>query len=481
LEILGLQSLVFSLLNRHKVTYKEWIMSNKTADIVICGAGVAGLATAYHLAVRQGIKQIVIVDERHPLSLTSDKSSECYRNWWPGPGPEMIRLMNRSIDLLEELAVESDNFFDMNRRGYVFLTADPHYAQQMKDQAETISQLGAGPLRTGSYQPAPAEGYTDQPTGADFMADTAGIHHIFPFLTEDVCGMLHPRRCGWLSAQQLGIYLLRQAQAQGAELVKGRVTEIEIVDGRIHTIHIQTSSGLQAIQTRHFVNAAGPLQRHVGQMMGVDIPVFCEMHHKIAFADHLNIVPRHVPMMIWEDPIALPWSEAEQTVLAEDESTRYLLQPFPGGVHFRPEGGRDSTTLIALWTYHLDHLEVPVWPPPRPDPNFTDIVLRGLARMIPGLSVYFERMNKPFIDGGYYCKTRENRPLACPLPVEGAYLTGALSGFGIMACLAVAELTAAYISHTSLPGYAPAFHPDRYQDAAYQKLLATWEATSGQL
>jgi glycine/D-amino acid oxidase-like deaminating enzyme len=101
--------------------------------------------------------------------------------------------------------------------------------------------------------------------------------------------------------------------------------------------------------------------------------------------------------------------------------------------------------------------------------------------MIPGLSVYFERMNKPFIDGGYYCKTRENRPLACPLPVEGAYLTGALSGFGIMACLAVAELTAAYISHTSLPGYAPAFHPDRYQDAAYQKLLATWEATSGQL
>jgi glycine/D-amino acid oxidase-like deaminating enzyme len=169
-------------------------MSSKTAEIVICGAGVAGIATAYHLAVRQGIKKIIIVDERHPLSLTSDKSSECYRNWWPGPGDEMVRLMNRSIDLLEDLAAESDNFFDMNRRGYVFLTADPHHAQQMKNEAETISQLGAGPLRTSDYQPAPAEGYMGQPTGADFLADTADIQQTFPFLTEDVCGMLHPRR-----------------------------------------------------------------------------------------------------------------------------------------------------------------------------------------------------------------------------------------------------------------------------------------------
>ena len=33
--------------------------------------------------------------------------------------------MNRSIDLLEELARESGNVFRMNRRGYLFATADP--------------------------------------------------------------------------------------------------------------------------------------------------------------------------------------------------------------------------------------------------------------------------------------------------------------------------------------------------------------------
>src|SRR6185436_4408101 len=78
-----------------------------TAEVVICGAGIAGVAAAYHLAVRHGVRDIVVVDERPPLTLTSDKSAECYRNWWPGPGDDMVAAMNRSIDLLDELARES--------------------------------------------------------------------------------------------------------------------------------------------------------------------------------------------------------------------------------------------------------------------------------------------------------------------------------------------------------------------------------------
>jgi glycine/D-amino acid oxidase-like deaminating enzyme len=38
-----------------------------TAAVVICGAGISGIATAYHLAVTYGVKNVVIVDERPPL------------------------------------------------------------------------------------------------------------------------------------------------------------------------------------------------------------------------------------------------------------------------------------------------------------------------------------------------------------------------------------------------------------------------------
>ena len=39
-------------------------MAESTAEIVICGAGIAGIAAAYHLAVKQGMRDIVLVGRR---------------------------------------------------------------------------------------------------------------------------------------------------------------------------------------------------------------------------------------------------------------------------------------------------------------------------------------------------------------------------------------------------------------------------------
>ena len=60
--------------------------------------------------------------------------------------------------------------------------------------------------------------------------------------------------------------------------------------------------------------------------------------------------------------------------------------------------------------------------------SMEQVVVRGVARMVPDFAVYLQRMRRPFVDGGYYTKTRENRFLAGPLPIEGAYIIGALSG-----------------------------------------------------
>jgi glycine/D-amino acid oxidase-like deaminating enzyme len=100
--------------------------------------------------------------------------------------------------------------------------------------------------------------------------------------------------------------------------------------------------------------------------------------------------------------------------------------------------------------------------------------------MIPGLSSYFDKPPKPFLDGGYYTKTKENRPIIGGLPVEGAWVIGALSGFGLMASMAASELLALHVLGKPLPEYAPAFELKRYTDPAYLKLLDNWEDT-GQL
>jgi glycine/D-amino acid oxidase-like deaminating enzyme len=461
-------------------------MKSLKADVVICGAGIAGISAAYHLSVRQGIKDILLVDERPPLSFTSDKSTECYRNWFPGPGDTMVNFMNHSIDLLEKLAEDSDNYFHMTRRGYVFITADSDRASQLLKSAEEIARLGAGPLRVHRgqagdppYRSCDPYGLDPDITGVDMVLDPALIRKQYPFVSQDALAMLHVRRCGWFSAQQLGMYLLDRAKALGVRLLKGRVTGVTTNADQIEGVQILTNSGLMDVSTRIFVNAAGPFLKEVGAMIGVDFPVVNELHGKIAFEDPEGIIPRHVPLMIWEDPTTLGWSKDDRVTLSESEETKWLLDEFPGGVHFRPEGGPDSRTILALWTYDIAEHE-PVWPPDF-QPDYAEIVVRGLARMIPGLSVYLDKMPPPVVDGGYYCKTRENRPLIGPLPVKGAYVIAALSGFGIMAAMAAGELLADHVAGGRLPAYAPEFLLSRYEDPGYRKLLETWDSGSGQL
>jgi glycine/D-amino acid oxidase-like deaminating enzyme len=457
-------------------------MADLTADVLICGAGIAGIASAYHLSVRHGIKNVLVVDERPPLSLTSDKSTECYRNWWPGPGDAMVRLMNRSIDLMEELAHESGNAFNMNRRGYLFVTADPDRIETFKRVSEEAAQLGAGPVRyhngrsgTHDYVPAPPQGFEDQPWGSDLITDTALIREHFPYLSEQTVAVVHPRRCGWFSGQQLGMYMWERARERGARLIEGRVEKVQIAGGRVESVSIRQGGNTQTISTRHFVNAAGPFLPQVAGMMGVELPVFHELHVKVSIQDHLKIVRRDAPLLIWTDPGPLPWSEEERALLQESEETRYLLDVFPSGVHARPEGGFDNDFLLILWTYDLRPV-APVFPFTFHE-HYPEIALRGLAVMIPGLQAYLGNMPKPFMDGGYYTKTRENRPLIGPLTVQGATMIGALSGFGLMASCASGELLAAHVTGSTLPQYAPAFTLERYQDREYQRLLAAWSDT----
>lgn len=86
---------------------------------------------AHALTVGHGVPRVMLVDDRAPLSLTSDKSTEAYRNWWPGPDQATVQLMNSSIDLLEHWADASDNRFGLDRRGYVYATTDAHTAQRL--------------------------------------------------------------------------------------------------------------------------------------------------------------------------------------------------------------------------------------------------------------------------------------------------------------------------------------------------------------
>jgi len=462
-------------------------MSTKAYDVVICGAGIAGIAAAFYLSRQTEFKKIALVDERQPLTLTSDKSTECYRNWWPGPGDAMVRFMNHSIDLMEILARENRNTFHMNRRGYLYMTADPAYLYQFERAARESSTLGAGPLRVHrgmaadpEYLPTPEwEPGHDNPglEGADLIMDPAKIQRWFPYLAHEVLAVLHVRRAGWLSAQQFGTTMLNQARRLGVDLIQAHIAEIKVQAGPTITLWLE-GGGLTELSAGVLVLAGGPKLPALARMININLPLFSELHLKVAVNDPLEVVPRDAPLLIWNDPQRLPFSEDEQAALAEDPETHWMLNELPAGLHTRPEGGEGSQTILILWPYHTPAVE-PRWPIPE-DPYYPEVLVRGLARMLPRMRTYLGRLPRPALDGGYYTKTRENRPLIGPLAADGVYISGALSGFGIMAACASGDLLARHIDGRPLPEYAPAFSLDRYQDSDYLAMLNA-QQTSGQL
>ncbi|MDB4890193.1 MAG: dependent oxidoreductase [Gemmatimonadetes bacterium] len=427
------------------------------AELVICGAGIAGVAAAYHLAVRQRVRGVVLVDEREPLTLTSDKGTQGYRNWWPGPDDTMLRFVSRSIDLLEEIADETTNLFRLNRRGYLFATAEEDGVERLRSTARQVSSYGMGPLREhsapGAYEPAPAEGFRDQPVGADLLLDDEALR-AFPLLSRTTKAALHVRRAGWMNAVALGAWMMKQSMAAGVTFVRDGVSAIDTQGGRVSRVRL--SSGA-SIDTDRVVLATGPMLPHSGRLLGIELPLFHELHAKVTFADTLGIIPRSSPFTIWIDEV----------------------DGFPGGVHVRPIDGPRGNELFFIWTFHTEPIQ-PVWPPTF-DARYGEVCLRGLAAMAPRMSAYLDRPERGYVDGGYYCKTTDNRPLVGPLPVEGAFIIGGLSGTGIMTSQSAAELLAAHVTQAALPDWSNAFVPTRYDDPAYVEQSLRAGALTGQL
>lgn len=414
----------------------------RTADVVVVGAGIAGVSAAFHLAVRHGVERIALVDSRPPLTLTSDKSTECYRNWWPDR--PMVDLMNRSIDLFEELSTETE--FGFNRNGYLFVTGQDETMDAMTRQVEDVAGLGAD-----------AE-----------VLDRGRLGEAYPFLTDSAVGAVRVDRAGWFRAQDLGQWMLDRVRSAGVELVVGEVVTIDA-----DSVGLRDGSRITAPVK---VVASGPLSSEVAAMAGVEVPLVSELHLKVAFKDHLGVIPRDAPMTIWSDPQTIDWSDEEREALA-DMGRQDILGEMPIYCHFRPEGGHDSPYFVALWEYHRQLVE-PAWPLPD-DPLYPEVVMRGLTTMVPGLTAYAEHLPESFVDGGYYTKTRENRPLIGPAGVDGVHLLTAMSGFGVMVSAGAADLLARHVTGAPLPDYADAFLLSRYDDPTY--VAAMNDLASGQL
>ena len=381
----------------------------------------------------------------------------------------MVDLTNRSIDILDTMKEQSNDFFNMSQRGYLFVTGNHEQLGSLTRAAQASSSFGAGPVR---FIPRP--GAEEGRSGFDVYQTTAALLERFPYLSEKALGGLHVRRGGWFSAQQLGAWMLEAARDHGARVIVDEVVGIKVVRGRVSGVLLK-SGGM--IPTPTVVNAAGPMSRQLARLVGVELPLRASVHHKVSFRDHLGAFPREAPMLLWTDPVTIDWSDEEKDALAA-EGFDELLAEIRTPVFGRPEGGADSPFFEALWNYRPEVRDEPIWPAPEPGPMFPEAVMRGMASMLPSLSRYRAHLPYSVVDGGYVMKTPENLPLIGPAGPEGFQLMTGMSGYGVMICTGAAELVGCHLTGSALPEYAEAFLLDRYEKPGYlskQNLVDTGE------
>eukprot|EP01135_Chromosphaera_perkinsii_P010570 Nk52_evm8s2171 gene=Nk52_evmTU8s2171 len=463
--------------------------TNRFADIVICGAGISGIATAYYLSIKHKVKNIVLIDPRPPLSLTSSISTECYRDIWPRQS--MYDFTSHSIDLMKKFHQnEGKKSFNIYENGYLFFSQEDNLRKDMASWLN-IQNQDVRYVNSSSTQPIGAPGSG----GIDLLEGSGTIQNHFPFLDKSVSSAVYGRNCGWINAHTMGMEMLSTGKESGSiAVVRGQVMHTAVEKGRISSLGIQYDSGLfDYINCGAVINAAGPYLEEVnsvvlgGYQEDWKLPLENSVHAKVMMKDPNNVIPNDAPVLITSDPVELKWSEEERSLIEDmDDNSlkKVLLNKLPGGAHVRKSG---NDGMIFVWEHGNPVKEVEsvqgvieAQEDLQFHPAYPEVCVRSLMTSIPGLSSYIEDMPKSmYVDGGYYTHTPDNLPLIgkksdATFGLRNYYLCGGLSGYGIMAAHGAGELLSDLVCNvdkSSIPYYAAKFDPSRFEASDYLETI----------
>jgi glycine/D-amino acid oxidase-like deaminating enzyme len=406
--------------------------------IAICGAGIAGVATAYYLLKERKDITVLLIDKNQPLSFTTSKSGENFRDYWPQM--HMRQFISESIRLMKELKeLHGDDSFDMVFSGYHFVSHDINNPIFELNKKESVND------------------YLEQVTDSNI------IQRNFPYLDQRIEKVVKIKNAGKIDVYALGSLLLKEAKKMGLQLVEGEIFSIEKINSK-YKIFLDSK---KSISVDKVVIAAGPFINNIAKMVGIQFPVTNTLQRKFIIPDPNNIIPKDMPFTIYADSQFLDWSKAEASFFASEEKYKWLLNEFPSGLHIKPE----KEGIKLGWAFQTKQIR-PTWHTPSFD-FFPQAVLKGASRFIPELAKYEHKIPTPLIEyAGYYTRTKENWPLIGDTKADNVFVIGALAGYGTMSACAAGKLCASYVLDKSdYPDYAEYFHPLRYENESIKKKM----------
>ncbi len=243
-----------------------------TADVVIIGAGIMGLATAYHLA-RLGVRDVTVIDRGYLCGGASGRNGGGVRAQWSSEAN--VRLMQESIRMCQDFASEMKINVWLRQGGYLFLVRSE--AKRRALEASVKLQNACG-LPTRLLTPKEAQKIVPE-------LDTNGVVAA-SFNPDD--GVVFPWPFVWGFAQaatKLGAEVVPFTEVIGFETKGKRIEGVVVRDvsgarepgaspamseSRVPTPG--TRGRKHVIKTNRVVNAAGAWSPEIARMLGVALP-----------------------------------------------------------------------------------------------------------------------------------------------------------------------------------------------------------------
>ena len=196
----------------------------KSYDIVIIGAGGQGLATAYYLASKHGIRNIAVLDKGYIGGGNTGRNTQVTRSnyYWP----QSAAFFDHSLKLYENLGHELNFNVMMSQRGVLTLAHSDHDLEGLRRWANAIRING---IDSELMTPAQIKKFVPLinldarfPVHGGFIQRRGGISR------HDAVVWSYAR-----AASALGVDIVQQCEVTDFTFANGKVTGVKTTRGSI--------------------------------------------------------------------------------------------------------------------------------------------------------------------------------------------------------------------------------------------------------
>ena len=243
---------------RHGLSHGPWPRAwrhhelRPAYDVVIVGAGVHGLATAYYLAANHGITNVAVIDKGYVGGGGSGRNTAIVRSNYLTP--DGVRFYDRSVKLYEGLAADLNFNVMFSQRGHLTLAHNDSSLRTMRWRAE-VNKL---------------EGVDSEVIGPDEIKKLVPFMDCSDQTRYPILGALYHPPGGTIRHDAVNWGYARAADARGVEIHQGtELLDIDVVDGAVRGV--VTNRGPVATPT--VVNCTAGWSSLVSAMAGVTLPI----------------------------------------------------------------------------------------------------------------------------------------------------------------------------------------------------------------